>query len=294
MAALLLMPAAFAMRVGTYNIRYDNPGDERQGNGWKQRAPIIADLIKFHDFDLLGTEEGLHNQMEDLGKLLPDYACSAHGRDDGKQAGEHIGIFYKKEMFDLLEDGCFWLSETPDQPSTGWDAALPRICGWAKLRRKADDKTLFVFGVHLDHRGKVARTESVKLMLTRIAQVAGDAPVFVLGDFNTDQQSENYRVLSESGRFTDAYECAALRYALNGTANKFDPNARTDSRIDHVFVSKGIVVKRYGVLTDSYRIPRTPNPEQTQSGNFPSEVKFQDFEARLPSDHFPVLIEVAD
>ena len=291
---LSLAPAVFGTIVGSFNIRYDNPGDVKQGNGWQQRAPIVAGLIQFHDFDVLGTQEGFHHQMVDLCRLLPDYGCSMHGRDDGKDKGEHIGIFFKRDKYELKEEGMFWLSETPGTPGTGWDASLPRICGWAKLLRKADAKEFYAFSVHLDHRGVVARKESIALVLRKIEEIAGQTPVYLTGDFNTDQKSESYLLLRDSPRFTDAYEAAKIRYALNGTANKFDTDAKTESRIDHVFVTKGVPVRRYGVLTDSYRIPKNADPAETKSGNFPKEVTFEDYASRLPSDHFPVLAETED
>jgi endonuclease/exonuclease/phosphatase family metal-dependent hydrolase len=289
-----LLAAANATIVGSYNIRYDNKGDVKSGNAWQQRAPVIAALIQFHDFDVLGTQEGFHHQMEDLCRLMPDYACSMHGRDDGKSAGEHIGIFFKKEKYELQDEGRFWLSETPDKPGKGWDASLPRICGWAKLQRKADKKTFFAFSLHLDHRGEVSRRESITLVLRKIAGIAGDAPVYLTGDFNVDQNSESYRLLKDSPRFDDSHDVAKIRFALNGTPNKFDGNAKTESRIDHVFVTKGVPVRRYGILTDSYRVATTPDPEDSKSGNFPKEVTFEDYRLRLPSDHFPVLAETVD
>jgi endonuclease/exonuclease/phosphatase family metal-dependent hydrolase len=287
-------PLAQATIIGSYNIRYDNKGDVVAGNGWQQRAPVIAGLIQFHDFDVLGTQEGFHHQMEDLCRLLPDYGCSMHGRDDGKAAGEHIGIFFKKEKYELQDDGFFWLSETPDKPGKGWDASLPRICGWAKLLRKADKKVFYIFSLHLDHRGEVSRREGVKLVLKKIGEIAGDAPVYLTGDFNVDQNSESYRLLKDSARLDDTHDVAKIRFALNGTPNKFDGNAKTESRIDHVFVSKGVPVRRYGILTDSYRAAPTADPEDSKSGNFPKEVTFEDYRLKLPSDHFPVLAETVD
>ncbi len=294
LAWLCLAPAGWSTIVGSYNIRYDNKGDVKLRNGWEQRAPVIAGLIQFHDFDVLGTQEGFRHQMEDLCRLLPDYGCSMHGREDGKEAGEQMGIFYKKAKYELLEEGCFWLSETPEVPGKGWDASLPRICGWAKLKRKMDGKTFLTCSVHLDHVGTVSRKEGIALVLRRIELMAGDGPVYLTGDFNSDQNSEGYRLIESSPRFSDTFNTATIRYAQNGTANKFDPNAMTQSRIDHIFVGEGVAVRRYGVLTDSYRIPANPDPAESKSGNFPKEVTFQDYQAKLPSDHFPVLAETVD
>lgn len=290
---LILSPALSGMKVGTYNIRYDNPGDVQDGNQWPRRAPVIASLIRFHEFDVLGTQEGFRHQMEDLRNLLPEYGCVSYGRNDGKLEGEHAGIFYRKDRFEVRESGMFWLSSTPDIPGKGWDADLPRICTWAKLRRIPDRKSFCFMTVHLDHRGKIARMESMKLLIEKSSALAGTDPVFLVGDFNTDQHSEAYRYLTNQGSLVDAAEKAEVRYLLNGTANRFDPDSKTESRIDHVLTSPGTRIRRFGVLTDSYRVTKT-RPEDSVSGNFPKEVKFRESEARLPSDHFPVLVETVD
>ncbi len=291
---LILSPAlSGGMKVGTYNIRYDNPGDVENGNQWTRRAPVIASLVRFHDFDVLGTQEGFHHQMEDLLRLLPEYACVSYGRSDGKLKGEHTGIVYRKDRYEVRESGMFWLSETPDRPGRGWDAGLPRICSWARMRRIPDGATFCFMSVHLDHRGKLARMESAKLLLAKSATLAGADPVFLVGDFNADQHSGAYRFLTAEGALADAAETAEVRYLPNGTANRFDPHSKTESRIDHIFTSPGTRVRRFGVLTDSYRVTRD-HPRDSASGNFPKEVRFRESEARLPSDHFPVLAETAD
>lgn len=288
--ALLPLHVCRALVAGSYNIRYDNPGDVEKGNSWQQRVPVIAGLIRFHGFDVLGTQEAYHHQLRDLQKLLPNYSYVGCGRNDGKEAGEHAAIFFRKDNFTLLESGTFWLSQTPEQPGKGWDADLPRICTWAKLRKTEGGGTLFVFNTHFDHRGVQARLESARLIVSRIREIAKDEPVILTGDFNVDQTSESYRSLHDSGLLADSFETAADRYALNGTANAFRPDSKTESRIDHVFHTKQLKTVRYGVLTDTYRTP-APDSQESQSGNFPGEVKFHNFQTRLPSDHFPVLVE---
>lgn len=282
--------SAQALITGSFNIRYDNPGDVNRGNSWEQRAPIVTGLIRFHRFDVLGTQEAYHHQILDLQKMLPDYGYVGCGRNDGKEKGEYAAIFYRKDKFRALASGTFWLSETPEKPSKGWDADLPRICTWAKFRRLDGKGNFFVFNTHFDHRGKQARLESARLIVKRIRDVSRGEPVILTGDFNVDQTSESYKELHDAGVLLDAYESAPERYAMNGTANAFNVNSRTESRIDHVFHTKGFKPIRYGVLTDTYRTP-VPDAEETQSGNFPGEVKFKAYEARLPSDHFPVLVE---
>lgn len=129
------------LTIGTYNIRYDNPKDT--GNLWPDRAPVVSALIRFHDFDIFGTQEGLKNQLDDISTSLPQYSRYGLGRDDGKEKGEHSAIFFKKDEFNLLNKGDFWLSQTPDKPSLGWDATCcNRICSWVYLQHKKSGKKL--------------------------------------------------------------------------------------------------------------------------------------------------------
>lgn len=111
--------------VATYNLRQLNRGDSAAGNGWDRRHPVVASLIKFHGFDIFGTQEGFKSQLEDLKRDLPGYDYIGIGREDGKDAGEHSAIFYNTDIFSLVDKGDFWLSETPDKPGLGWDAAFP-------------------------------------------------------------------------------------------------------------------------------------------------------------------------
>lgn len=280
---------ATTLQVGSYNIRYENKGDSLKGNGWGQRLPIIAQQILFHDLEIFGTQEGYIGQLEGMKALLPGYEYIGVGRDDGKQASEHSAIFYKTEVFDLLDHGDFWLSQTPDVPSIGWDAALNRICTWGHFRVKSTKQELYYMSLHMDHIGVQARMESAKLVVEKIREICGGKPVVLTGDFNVDQTNPIYRVFTGSGILADSYEICEIRYALDGTANGFDPNSFTTSRIDHVFVSPQTRVIRYGVLTDTYRT-MTPEAQKYENGNFPKEISFQAFQARTPSDHFPIKV----
>ena len=280
---------ATTLQVGSYNIRYENKGDSLKGNGWGQRLPIIAQQILFHDLEIFGTQEGYIGQLEGMKAVLPGYEYIGVGRDDGKQAGEHSAIFYKTEVFDLLDHGDFWLSPTPDVPSKGWDAALNRICTWGHFRVKATRQELYYMSLHMDHIGVQARMESAKLVVEKIKEICGGKPVVLTGDFNVDQNNPIYSTFVTSGILNDSYEVCEIRYALDGTANGFDPNSFTTSRIDHVFVSPQTRVIRYGVLTDTYRT-MTPEAQKYENGNFPKEISFQAFQARTPSDHFPIKV----
>ena len=280
------------LTVASYNIRYENQGDADKGNGWKQRGPVINQLILFHDFDIFGAQEVLHGQLNDMLAQLPGYASIGVGRSDGKNEGEFAPIFYKKDKFKLLQSGHFWLSEIEDKPNVGWDAALPRICTWGKFKMNDKGKTFWFFNLHFDHRGVNARLESSKLVIRKIKTMCGNDPVILTGDFNVDQSSEGYKILNSSDQLSDSYELAEIRYALNGTANAFNPNLKTESRIDHIFVSKNFKVERYGVLTDSYRSPAGNSSEEVKSGNFPKELTLHQYDIRLPSDHYPVVVKL--
>lgn len=281
-----------AIRVASYNIRYDNEGDALNGNGWKQRYPVIVNMILFHDFDLIGTQECKHNQIEDLTRSLSGYASIGVGRDDGKTKGEYSAIFYKKDRFEVVEQGNFWLSETPGQPGKGWDAALNRICTWGKFRDKNNGKSFYFFNLHMDHIGVEARKNSARLVLNTIKKLKDKCPVILSGDFNVDQNNESYLLLDSSGILRDSYHLAHIRYAGNGTFNNFNPDMKTDSRIDHIFVGKQFSVSRYAILPDVYWSEKPVNDEISKANAAPQEISFRKYEVRLPSDHYPVVVDL--
>lgn len=280
------------LTVGSYNIRYDNEGDRKAGNGWDHRVPVITSLIGFVDYDVFGAQEVLSNQLNDLKKLLPGYEYVGVGRDDGKAAGEFAPIFFKKDKFRKLKTGVFWLSETPDRPSKGWDAALPRICTWVQLEEVTTSRKLWYFNLHMDHVGMKAREESSKLVIKKMRELAQDDAAILTGDFNVDQHNEIYSLLEKSDFIHDSFTLAPAKFAWNGTFNAYDNNLWTDSRIDHVFVTAAVKVKHYAVLTESYR-SKKENHEEVKKGDFPKELSFKQYDTRLPSDHFPVVVKLA-
>lgn len=279
------------LRVGSYNLRYDNPGDSL--DNWKFRKDVLAKQVLFHNFDIFGTQEGLHHQLEELTDGLSEYTPYNYigvGRDDGARNGEYAAIFYKTEMFELLDKGDFWLSEDPTQPNKGWDAVLPRICSWGKFREKSSDVVFYFFNVHFDHVGKEARKESSKLIIEKIEEYADGYPVLLTGDFNVDQTSDSYHIMNNSDMLTDAYEKASLHYGARGTFNGFNINAKSNSRIDHIFVTDHFKVYKHGVLTDSYQTSKDDLVELANTGAYPQEISLFKNQARLPSDHYPVLV----
>ena len=294
---LFVVCAAFSLQAqsyvfATYNIRNANKGDSIAGNGWGQRYPYIAQQIQFNGFDIFGTQEGKYHQLEDLKAAMPNYDYIGVGRDDGAQKGEYAAIFYRTDKFELLDHGDFWLSTITDRPNKGWDAALPRICSWGKFRDKKSGYTFLFYNLHMDHRGVQARAESAKLILKKIQELPDKLPVILTGDFNVDQNNESYALLDNSGIMRDSYQIAEFRYAPNGTCSGFHPDRKTESRIDHLFLTKEFAVKKYGILTDTYRSERTEKEKAEQDSNFPKEVTMTKYVARTPSDHFPVMIVV--
>jgi|SRR5690606_19674546 len=294
--ALLVLTASIAfttagqqLKIATYNVRYQNGSDEQQGNGWAKRLPTVCEIVRFHDFDIWGAQEVLHNQLLDLLNGLGDYRYIGVGRDDGKTQGEYAPIFWKKDKFDLLDSGHFWLSERTDHPNKGWDASLPRICTWGHFREKGSGKKFWFFNLHMDHRGVIARQKSAELVLEKIRELSHSEPVVLTGDFNVDQTHTNYSVIQSSGILADAYEKAALRHAPTGTFNNFNINLKTSSRIDHIFLSPDIQVERYGLITDFYFASES-TADSVKSANFPDEVSLRKDQVRLPSDHYPVMI----
>ncbi|WP_207514013.1 endonuclease/exonuclease/phosphatase family protein [Longitalea luteola] len=251
-----------SMVIGTYNIRYDNPRDT--GNLWVNRAPIVASLIRFHDFDVLGTQEGLRNQLDDLKNALPEYTYYGVGRDDGQTKGEHSAIFYKTEKYKVLKSGDFWLSSTPEKPGPGWDARLNRICSWLQLQDKKTKKKFYFFNVHYDHQGVQARRESSLLILKKIKEIAGNAPAIFTGDLNGGYDSEWYKSLSGSGWLKDTHNQVAHPYANNGSFNSFGNALNRSEIIDHIFVTAPFTATKWGILSDHYH-------------------------GKFPSDHYPVL-----
>lgn len=252
------------IKVATYNLRLNTPADG--ANVWSQRADAVRALIRFHEFDLLGTQEGLPEQITDLAELQ-EFAHVGVGRDDGRNAGEHSAIFYRRARFDLLAHGDFWLSETPDRPSKGWDArCCNRLVTWARLQDKSSRKRLLAVSVHFDHEGQVARRESAKLVLRWLRQQASADAVVVMGDFNSTPDTEQIRSMSAELRDARAASLAPP-YGPAATFNDFKFGLAPAKRIDYIFVGPGLRVLNFAVLTDS-------------DGT------------RYPSDHFPVLARI--
>ena len=287
-AALQAQP----LYVGEFNIRNDNAKDAAAGNGWATRCPVVCDILKVEFFDIFGTQEVLHNQLEDMLAALPDYDYIGVGRNDGKTGGEYAAIFYKSDRIKCLSSGNFWLSETPEViGSKGWDAKYPRICTWGQFKDKRTGKKFWMFNLHMDHRGVEARKQSALLVMERIKMMCGKQPYILLGDFNVDQFNPIYPMMMESGMFVDCHDAAVVRFAPTGSMNYFKPDFKTDSRIDHVLVSDDFDVLDYTVLTYSYWSEEKPSAEAMEAIKAGKEGVVV-HKQRLPSDHYPVGIHL--
>lgn len=262
----LLAPALAAdpINVATYNLRLNEPSDGP--NAWPHRKDRVKALIRYHEFDIVATQEGLIDQLREL-DAMPGWARVGVGRDDGKQGGEHSAIYFRSARFELRRHGDFWLSATPDKPSISWDSrCCNRLATWAELRDKSSGREFLVFSVHFDHEGVVSRRESALLMLRQVRELAGGKPVICMGDYNATPESEPIRTML--GGLGDAHALSETPpYGPVGSFNEFRFDSPADRRIDYVFLTPGIRVLKYAVLTDS------------QWG-------------RYTSDHFPVAVRL--
>ncbi len=246
-------------RVASYNIRYEAEADEQSGNGWGLRRQPLATLIQTHAFDLVGTQEGNARQLAELNQLLPGYAYLAHpyGGSDGLLS--NCAIFYQTERFDVLDSGVFWLSETPDIPSIGWDASDRRIRYWAKFKEKETNREFFFFNVHFYWRKHVAREQSGPLLVRKIRGIAPGQPVICTGDFNSTVETTQIKAIKEL--LLDVYDVTRTpRKGGEGTAfpgGVFHGQPR--GRIDYVFVSSAFTVEDYHVISDTYNGDRYPS-----------------------------------
>lgn len=234
------------LRWGTFNIRLKNNGDSQQGFGWEVRRDCVAGYIKDKKLDIVGMQEVLHPQLEDLIARLPEYDYVGVGRTDGKTKGEYSPIFFLKDKFEVLDKGNFWLSETPDVPgSKGWDAALERIASYVKLKDKASGKIFMGVNTHFDHVGVTARKESAKLIMRKIQEIVGTRPAVVTGDFNITEDDEAYTTMTTNVfKMNDAYHMTSQH---TGTCFTFHDFCRIEpikcEKIDFIFVTPSVRIK---------------------------------------------------
>lgn len=275
--ALLAIPGnaadpepASTVSAMSFNIRFGTAQDG--DNAWPHRRDLVAETIRRRDPDVLGLQEALPFQVEFLSEKLPQYEVYAVGREQG--SGETCAILYRKDRFTKLEEGTFWLSETPDEPgSKSWDSMFARILSWVRLKPAGSEKAFLFANTHFDHKGKKARSESAKLIRRKLPELAKEAPVIVTGDFNCGESSGPWRTLAEGDvAWLDTYRQhvpepdpeAEAEATFTGFGLR-----RGKARIDWVLCSPGWKILDAGI--DRHRGP----------------------DGRHPSDHEPVFAELA-
>ena len=243
------------VNVMTFNIRYNNPSDSL--NAWPYRKDKVASQILFHEVHLLGVQEALHDQVEDLKSRLPEFKYIGVGRDDGKEKGEYSAIFYDTTKLTALQHETFWLSQTPAVAGTkSWDAAITRIVTWAKFREKKSGKIFFAFNTHFDHIGKVARRESARILIQKVKDIAGDIPAVITGDFNAIPTDEPIQVITDRGNdlhlINSIEKSASPHYGPTGTFNAFGPKEIHDQPIDYIFLKNNWKVIKHATISQSW------------------------------------------
>jgi len=253
--------------VFSYNIRLDVASDSL--NRWDNRKDFLIGQLNFHEPDVFGIQEGLLHQLEEIKQGMPGYSYLGKGREDGLKNGEFSAIFYNTDKLELLEENTFWLSETPELPSKGWDAAIKRVCTYGLFKDKNSSQNFWVFNTHFDHLGEEARKESVFLIMERILELnKQDLPVILTGDLNLEPDHPSILLLSSA--MQDSHLLAGDKaFGPQGTFNGFKFSEPITRRIDYIFISKtGFKLLKYAILSDSKDL-------------------------RYPSDHFPVIAKLS-
>jgi endonuclease/exonuclease/phosphatase family metal-dependent hydrolase len=253
------------MTIMTYNIKLDYPKEGE--NSWTNRKPFFINQLQFYEPDIFGVQEAMPNQMKDIDSLLIDYSFVGVGRDDGNDEGEYSAIFFKSNKFKVLNSSTFWLSQTPDKVSMGWDAVCNRVCTYALFENKKSGKQFYVFNTHFDHIGVEARKNSAILIIQKIAEINSEKlPVILTGDFNMEATHESIEYITK--HLNDSKAISKQEpFGPVGTFNGFNFYEPVKNRIDFIFVSSEINVEKYAVLSDSK-------------------------DCKYPSDHLPILLKI--
>ncbi|MFQ6600889.1 endonuclease/exonuclease/phosphatase family protein [Flavobacterium sp. C3NV] len=254
------------LKIMTYNIRLDVASDGE--NAWPNRKDYFTSQIQFYSPDVFGVQEATPNQVTDIASALPNYNKFGVGREEGG-TGEACTIYYKKDRFKVEQSNTFWLSETPNVVSRGWDAACNRVCTYGLFKDLKTKKTFWVFNLHLDHMGEEARIKGVQLALKKISELnTKKYPAFLMGDFNSEPDTKQ---IAEIKKVMDDTKDVSKEkpFGPSGTFNDFKHNEPVTLLLDYIFVSKnsGLKIQKHAVLSDS------------------KDLKY-------PSDHLPVLIEI--
>ncbi len=262
---IIILPAQ-SVSVMTFNIRLDVPSDGV--NAWDNRKADMVNLLKHYNPDFVGMQEVLPNQLHYLDSELKHYAWVGVGRDDGKEKGEYMAVFYDSTKLTVKKWSTFWLSDTPDKVSMGWDAACHRTCTYILFKDKKSGKEFWAFNTHFDHKGETARLNSAKLIVKKVDEInTKKLPVVFLGDLNTEPKTEPIKILKE--HFHDAAKKTKKDfYGPKGTFNGFQTTGAITDKIDYIF-------------EDGFKVKSCEHIDDRTQNNL------------CISDHYPVMAKLA-
>jgi endonuclease/exonuclease/phosphatase family metal-dependent hydrolase len=260
------------LKVMTFNIRTGKAWwlDGWTQNNWENRRNIVVETMAEDGADVIGTQEGVESQLDEIQNALPQYARYAVGRDDGGNKGETCAIFYRKDRFVLVDCGTFWFSKEPEKPgSKSWGNMFPRICSWIQLIDRTNLACFYVYNVHLDNLSQKSRAKSVRLLAQRIAERKTNDPFVLVGDFNMKINNPAMKYLEQTGyknlnaSMSNVWQSVYPGKCKTGTYHKFSGSSKC-SKIDHISISRSL--QALDVRIDQH-----------------------EEKGRYPSDHFPVI-----
>ena len=255
-----------SIKVASYNIRYESKVDDEAGNGWNKRKEPLAKLILDHNIEIVGTQEGNTKQLNELSELMNNYHYIAYpyGGVDGKL--HNCATYYRKDLFEVIDSGMFWLSETPEIESIGWDATDTRICQWLKFREFKSGEIFYLFNAHFYYRYEEARKKSADLIISMINKIATDNPVIFMGDLNSTPEMTqilNLRNILSDGSVASSDITGPQETYMGGRFY-----GKAEMQLDYIYVNDFFLFLSFQTLTDTY------------NGN------------RYPSDHLPVVARI--
>jgi len=264
------VPLGPALAVMTFNIRYGTAPDGP--DRWERRRELLLDVLRAEAPDVVGLQEALRSQLDDIDRALPGYLIVGVGRDDGQADGEHAAILVREERLQVLASGTFWFSDEPDRPgSMGWGATLPRICTWAHLSDHGSGRSFYLYNIHWDNESQESRVQSAALLMERIRARASPDPVLVTGDFNAGEENPAFLYLTVPGAEPPLIDTFRALYpdtaGVIGTFHGFRGGV-TGEKIDAVLATPDWVPLEAGIVHTSR-------------------------DGRYPSDHFPVTARLA-
>jgi endonuclease/exonuclease/phosphatase family metal-dependent hydrolase len=259
-------PERQPLTVMSFNIRYGTANDGE--NRWPARRDLLFDVVREEAADVIGLQEALDTQIDEIVAAVPSYAVVGVGRDDGARKGEYSAILFKRDRFQVSDAGTFWFSDTPNVvASVSWGNRITRICTWARLVDR-DGRAFWHYNVHLDHQSQPSRERSAQLLRARIDERrVPQEPVIITGDFNAGERNLAVATMTAGGAFVDTFRVKHPDEKVVGTFTGFDAAKIEGEKIDYVFAPAGSEVLRAAIV-------RTARA------------------GRLPSDHFPVVAQI--